>query len=259
MAQFMTEIHMFDQLAGEIGRAGAPGSAPVLPPRNETTGAVATVYRNVTGICDDRAKIARFSEIAAKIKANAQLEGILFDMEIQPYGVVCLAYPLNNTVDFPKGVYFDESRNIGIDTINDPLDKPSVMQNLMSPSKVILQGPYAITVCPDCAYVVGQTFIARLNVQSNNHTIDVDGQVYNSWGFVAALINWQALIDRSGIYESFHQLGFGFLLTRTDQVTDQKTGIQTDNVSQENLLLIFPNTSKILKLAHVDGRGRLLF
>ena len=231
LAQFMTEINVFDELAVDIGPGGKPGSAPFLPPRISTTGSMATIYRNVTGICDDPSKIARFNEIAAKIKANAQMEGILFSMEAQPYGVVCFAYPKNNTVDFPKGVYFDSSRNIGLDTINDPLDSAIALKSLQSPNKVIIQGPFAITVCPNCNYIVGQTFIAYLNVASAHHMLYVDGTSYDSWGSVAVLINWQALIDRSGIYESFHQKGFGFLLTRTDQVTDQKTGMQSQRVS----------------------------
>lgn len=227
----MTELEIFDELPTKIGPVGVPGSAPLLPPRNATIGRQVTTYRNVTGICDDPAKIARFNEIAAKIKENAQMEGILFSMEVDPYGVICFDYPKNNTQDFPKGVYFDTSGIVGLDTINEPLDRSIVMENLLSPNKVIIQGPIAITVCPNCDYVVGQAFIARLNVQSNKHVMEVDGKSYNSWGFAAVLINWQALVDRSGIYDSFHEKGFGFSLTRTDHVTDPKTGVQADNVS----------------------------
>ena len=61
--------------------------------------------------------------------------------------------------------------------------------------------------------------------------MEVNGKTYNSWGFAAVVINWQALVDRGGIYKSFSDEGFGFLLTRTDRITNQTTGVETDHVS----------------------------
>ena len=71
---------------------------------------------------------------------------------------------------------------------------------------------------------VEKAFIASLPVRSNNHNITLDGVDYKLWGSVESIINWQALIDRSGIFSRFQEQGKGFRLTRDDVVTDLETG-----------------------------------
>ena len=235
ISEFVAELQIFDDLPTKIGPGGQPGSAPFLP--SSTPGGPVN-KRNVTGICDDPTTIARFNEIAATIKSDANMQGILVNIQIDPYGVVCMAYPLNNTEDFPKGVYLDSTGVIGLDTLADPVEG-HVAQATLRTDQVVVEGPISLVQCPTCDPVVRQAFIARLNIKSENHSMEVNGKTYNSWGFAGVLINWQALVDRGGIYQSFQQKGFGFLLTRTDRITNQTTGVETDHVSPtSNLCLL---------------------
>ena len=53
-------------------------------------------------------------------------------------------------------------------------------------------------------------------------SIEVDGKVYKKWGFAVVILNWKALVDRSGLYETFEREGMQFQLTRTDTVVDSE-------------------------------------
>ena len=48
--------------------------------------------------------------------------------------------------------------------------------------------------------------------------------MFQSWGLATALINWEALVNRSLIYEQFRKNGLEFSLTRTDNVLNTTTG-----------------------------------
>ena len=251
ISQFVAELQIFDDLPTKIGPGGQPGSAPFLPPY--TPGGPVN-KRNVTGICDDPATIARFNEIAATIKANANMEGILVNIQIDPYGVVCMPYPLNNTEDFPKGVYLDSTGVIGFDTLADPIDRP-VAEATLRTDQVVVEGPISLVQCPTCDPVVRQAFIARLNIKSEKHSMEVNGKTYNSWGFAAVVINWQALVDRGGIYKSFSDEGFGFLLTRTDRITNQTTGVETDHVSPTSNICLLQDGWETHSLSPCSSSG----
>ena len=60
---------------------------------------------------------------------------------------------------------------------------------------------------------------------------------YSSWGFVAALINWQRLLDRSGIYKRFENQGMQFELTKTDRIFNAATNDYFEQVRNISAIL----------------------
>ena len=185
--------------------------------------------RNVTGVCDDPVLSERFTHIASTLKRNANMEGILVNLQLAPHAVVCLLHPLNNTEDFQDGVFMDNSGVWGMDLLVDPVSKFTAQETLKQ-TRVAVAGPLSLRQCQDCHPTVEQAFIARLPVVSDDHVIMVDGQPYNRWGFATAIINWRQLVEQSGIYESFQANNMGFLLTRTDWNFDSEKNDYVDEV-----------------------------
>jgi signal transduction histidine kinase/CheY-like chemotaxis protein len=186
-------------------------------------------HRNVTGICDDPVVFNRFSTIASNIKKQAKMEGVLVNLQLAPHSVVCLVNPINNTEDFPEGVFMDNSGAIGHDLLTDPLRK-FIAEATIPSDKVVIAGPLTLRKCRTCATSVEQGFIARLPIEMPDHQIVVDGVSYNRWGFAVAIINWKALVERSSIYANFEEENLQFQLTRTDKTYDSETDSFTEKV-----------------------------
>jgi hypothetical protein len=240
-------LEIFHDLNPLIGPGGEPGSAPYAGP----------VHRNVTGICDDVELVERFDQIARTIKSNANMPGVLVNIELVPAGVVCLAYPLLNTEDFPpeSGIVLDSTSAIGLDLETLSADKVSVKRALQlrqnqqqsqqqgQQSQVVIQGPILLEQCntdnnggEECSPAVEQAFIARMAVQVPGQTTDIDGTVYpDTWGIAAVLLNWEELVVRSGMIENFDAQGFGFQLTKVDVIIDPNTREKSKQVRQEGL------------------------
>ena len=104
LAQFAIELEIFSGLPERIGEAGEPGSLPFLPSED---GSGTSFRRNITGVCDDPLLWERFTHIASSLKRNAQMEGVLVNLQLAPQAVVCLLHPLNNTEDFEDGIFMD--------------------------------------------------------------------------------------------------------------------------------------------------------
>lgn len=226
LAQFATELDAFKNLPDQIGQAGEPGSLPFLLPEDENE----TVFRrNITGVCDEPFLVDKFNQIAATLKRNAAMEGVLVNLQFAPHAVVCLLYPLNNTEDFEDGVFMDNSGAQGVDLLADPLSR-FIAEQAIQADRVIVAGPRSLRQCKDCHPTVEQAFIARLPVLSSNHEILVDGVGIPRWGFATALINWEALVTHSGIYDSFEANNMEFVLTRTDRDFDTATEMFSENV-----------------------------
>jgi sensor domain CHASE-containing protein len=220
LAQFVYELDIFLDLPKRIGESGTPGAVPLLPPKTE--GGVA-MYRNATGVCDDPELVSRFNDIASTIKRNAGMEGVLVNLQLAPVAVVCLAYPLNNTEDFPSGLFLDNTAIIGHDLLLDPVRK-FIAKTTLPGTRIVTAGPVKLMQCENCDPAVEKAFIARLPIAMDKYNITVDGEVYQRWGFATALINWKALVERSMIYDQFRENGLDFRLTRTDKKLDTATG-----------------------------------
>lgn len=226
MAQFATELDIFQTLPQQIGRPidGIDGdnntsnsNSNVLPYRTDLPDP--TSHRNVTGVCDQPALVERFTTIAAAVKKHAQMEGILVNIQLAPDGVVCLLHPLNNTEDFPNdGEFLDSSGAVGMDLLTHSISKKIAEEAIVS-GKVTVAGPYRLLQCPEC----DPFFIVRLPILYEDNTITVDGFPYKRWGFATALINWKALVERSGVYQQFADRDMDFQLTRTDRIFNPDT------------------------------------
>eukprot|EP00934_Nitzschia_sp_Nitz4_P008072 Nitzschia sp. Nitz4//scaffold74_size92883//42717//46457//NITZ4_004825-RA/size92883-augustus-gene-0.12-mRNA-1//-1//CDS//3329557601//8062//frame0 len=215
LAQFVGEIDGFFDLAEKLdGR--------------ETY----QTYRDTTGICDDEAVVARFNTIAKNIKANANMEGVLVSLQLVPDEVVCMAYPLVNSEDFDNGVVMDNTGAIGLDLLEIPA-RIDYVESVLDSDGIYIAGPWTLEECAgsgQCSVSVEKAFIAALPVDSANHTIESGELVFNKWGSVEAIINWNALINRSNIFESFETEETGFRLTRRDRIVDTESGEETIEV-----------------------------
>ena len=117
LAQFANELEDFQELPAKVGIANEEGALPFMPSKLDQG---VPTHRNVTGVCDDPRLVKRFEKIAGDIKRNARMDGILVNLQLVPDAVVCLVHPVNNTEDFPPGIYMDNSGAIGHDLLNDP-------------------------------------------------------------------------------------------------------------------------------------------
>lgn len=228
MAQFAVELPIFRSLPDEIGPFGEEGSLPFAPPRRPGD---PFTHRNVTGVCDEPALVARFTEIASTIKKHAKMEGILVNLQLAPQAVVCLLHPLINTEDFEDGIIMDNTGAQGLDLLVDPFSKFIAEQSIPK-DDVIVAGPLTLRQCSgqSCHATVEKAFIARLPIGVPDHEITVDGIPYNKWGFATALINWEALITRSNVFDNFAARNMEFQLTRTDRQYNSESGELEDNV-----------------------------
>ena len=216
LAQFASELDVFRSLPEDIGQMGAEGALPMVTEPIERI----QTHRNVSGVCDEPALVERFDEIASVIKKNAKMQGILVNLQFAPMGVVCLLHPLNNTEDFPPGVWMDNNPARGLDLFEAPTMK-FIAETAIKQDEMTIAGPLRLMQCAEgCNAQVEQAFIVRLPISMPEYEITVDGQSYPRWGFATALINWEALVVQSGIYESFADLNTEFQLTRTDRKYD---------------------------------------
>lgn len=218
LAQFAQELDIFHPLPDQIGPAGEEGSAPFLPPSEPGD---PPTHRNVSGVCNDPELVSRFNEIASTIKKNSGGEGVIVNLQLAPEAVVCLAYPLVNTEDFEDDVVMNNTGAIGHDLLNDP-NRKFIAEQTVPADGVVIAGP--LTLVQGGEEVVEQAFIARLPIVSDDHIIQVNGVPHNRWGFAVTLINWKAVVERTGIYHEFAREGCDFRLTRTDQIYDEETG-----------------------------------
>lgn len=225
LAQFAIEMEIFRGLPSAIGPGDESGSLPYI------TDTVIT-HRNVTGICDDPDIVKRYTEISGTIKRNAQMQGILINLELAPQGVVCLVDPLNNTEDFPDGIFYDSSTAVGHDLLKDPLRKEAAEATIIA-NKAVVTGPLMLRRCNECHPLIEQAFIVRLPIDVPDHTIEVQGVSHNCWGFAVAVINWKELVRRSNIYDNFRLARFQFRLKQVDLVFDNATNI----VKKNNVIL----------------------
>eukprot|EP00529_Nitzschia_sp_RCC80_P003643 CAMPEP_0113485144 /NCGR_PEP_ID=MMETSP0014_2-20120614/24332_1 /TAXON_ID=2857 /ORGANISM="Nitzschia sp." /LENGTH=1072 /DNA_ID=CAMNT_0000378781 /DNA_START=26 /DNA_END=3245 /DNA_ORIENTATION=- /assembly_acc=CAM_ASM_000159 len=191
IAQFAVHLEMFQSLPKQIGEAYESGSLPFVKEQN---GDISSRRRNVTGVCDAPQLVDKFISIATGIKQMSQMDKILVNLQLAPH-----VAPDDNTEDFDGDMYLDSSGAWGLDLLNDP-NMRYIARLSVERETVTVAGPRKLVQCPDC----GDYFIARLPIYDPSHTmIGLDGQEYPRWGFATALIDWDRLVEKSGIYEQF--------------------------------------------------------
>jgi signal transduction histidine kinase/CheY-like chemotaxis protein len=221
LALFVQELDIFRDLPSWIGPANEEGSLPFIDDL--------PTHRNTTGVCDEPELLEHFTRIASAIKRNAKMEGVLVNLQLAPEAVVCMVHPLINTEDFADGITMDNSGVIGHDLLTDP-KRAFIAQATLPSDKLVIAGPLTLKQCQDCDPVVRKAFIARLPIAMEGHQIEVNGQFYDRWGFAVAIINWNALVERSDVYEIFRGRGLEFQLTRTDWNYDAASGTYVEDV-----------------------------
>lgn len=217
LAQFVNQLNdTFGSLPDDIGVAGERDSLPLVLPGQ--------THRNITGVCDNPELKERFTAIAAGIKRDSNMEGVLVNLQLAPQAVVCLLHPVNNTEDFEPPVFMDNTGAIGHDLLSDP-KRNFIAEQTLESEKMVIAGPLSLRQCSDCDPTVERAFIARLPIDPPGMPGARDDQGRRlRWGFAVALINWNALIYRSNVFELFDERGWNFQLTRTDVVVDKETG-----------------------------------
>ena len=263
MAQFATEIDVFADLPNQIGQGGEPGSLPYLP-QLEGDLSMSLLKRNVTGVCDNPELIHRFSNIASNIEDNTGFADQIQSLQFSPYGVICLAYPYNNT-DFSGGSRFNNSKVIGVDLLNDQANKYiAINSTTNAEAKVSISGPKLVPQCEVC----GLYIIARLPVVTDQVTAFVNGTGYYRWGFVTLLLQWESFINQTKQREKLHDLGYEFQLTRTDYIFNDTTGAFDDvefvlaesetygsKLHEVAVALQTSNNEWVIKLQYEDGEA----
>jgi hypothetical protein len=140
--------------------------------------------------------------------------------------VIC---PLENSEDFSDGVVVDNSGAVGLDLFASSDNSFTARQSIKK-SEIIVVGPFPVEHCQEedrsPETVVQKAFFARLRPPESCRRV-----ACNFWGFATGGINWNNLVERSDIYETFADQGLGFQLIRNDTLEDLETGSMTKQVS----------------------------
>jgi hypothetical protein len=210
----------FKPLHAKIGPRGVEGSAPAIFGPTSTTIAD---YRNLTGICDDEEMKTQFHEIVDSITKNFEMEGIIVNYRLAPYGVFCVIDPMVNTVDFEDGAGFDSTAVLGWDQV---YSEKSMFVNMVH--KIYSTENHIELFGPMENGAMKEFFCGHLSVDIPGYELIAQGQTYNSWGFVMHFINWERLKNESNIYSRFTEKGLLFNLVRVDD-----PGTDMERVSKE--------------------------
>ena len=120
----------------------------------------------------------------------------------------------------------DNTGAVGHDLLMDPARR-FIAEATVPADGVVAVGPLTLRQCGDCDPVVKNAIIARLPINMNEtlgYNINVNNQNYSSWGFTVVLINWDALVDRSDVYDRFKANGMEFILSSTNKIYNEQTG-----------------------------------
>jgi len=213
LRQAVTYSDHFKNLTFQIGEYGALGSAPIThgPQRVDVFD-----YRDVSGICDDVYVVEKFHEIVTSIQNDFEQDGIDVNYRLAPNNVVCLAEPLVNYEDFSPGKAFNSTDIIGWDLLHTPDSKGlHTLINTYSPSgnPIYTRGPIDFS---QGDLNIAELFYAHLAVNMPGYSMEMDGTLYNSWGFVMSIIDWSKLKERSRVFDRIKQQNLDFYLHKID-------------------------------------------
>ena len=221
ISQFVKHLDVLKDLPYEIGHADGSGlldtgAAPLV---NGTTN------RDLsnTSVTDPKV-IELFNSISKNVKDDADLDGILVNLQLAPMGVVSLIYPLVNYEDFEDPIFMNNTKAIGHDLLFDEKRVAGARKTLASSDPVVV-GP--LTLIQSEIPIVKECFIIRLAINMPGYLINVPQEEgpdipYESWGFAVAILNWEQAKQRSGIYNKFKTRGMEFSLTRVDDGIEKK-------------------------------------
>jgi hypothetical protein len=174
-------------------------------------------WRNATKLCLDPAYVDPFNVIARSVKDSARMPGVLVNVQLAPFGAVCLLFPLVNTEDFDDGITMNNTGAIGLDILNDPVSGYYTREAIKN-SRVTIQGP--LTLVQGGVPVVKEALIARNPIYVDGFELDIDDQTYPFWGFTTVLLNWAQLKEKVGLDSYFASRGMEFHMTRTDTLVN---------------------------------------
>ena len=207
LAQLAIELDILRELYDKVGEIGGPQSLPAM--FNEEND---EVYRNVTGICDQPELIERYSQIVRTMKRNLDMNGVLRNLQLNPYGVACLS-------DGNLNAHW-----LGLDILNSPKYRTGIIKTTEQ-DDIILFGPFSLAQsCPENE-VCGLGFVARYPVRSEYHEIVVDSSntIPNRWGLASVILDWDALVAKSEIHQYAEDRGYSVQIVRTDETYNVKT------------------------------------
>lgn len=105
----------------------------------------------------------------------------------------------------------DNTGVIGHDLLADPARK-FMAETTLASEEMVVAGPLTLQQCHGCDPIVGKAFVARLPIPSLTTEEELEellrnetasgGRHQRKWGFAAALINWEALMEKIRIYET---------------------------------------------------------
>lgn len=245
MAQFVQQLPEFHLLSDIVG------NAPMDPARP-------TSHRDLDGLIDPELE-AKFNEIAAGIKRDAKMDGILVSVQLAPEAVVTLIHPLINYEDFEDfdpPVYLNNTGAVGHDLLNDP-NRVAIARATIPSADVVIAGP--LTLIQGDFPVVKETLIARLPINMEGQEIILDSVSYPCWGFAVVLINWEVFKERSSLYDRFDRVGMEFLFTRTDQKLNTTTNEYYDKVSFADSFIFLSSRNNHAKSCDYRNFSHMLY
>ena len=191
-------------------------------------------WRNATKLCLDPAYVDPFNAIARSVKDSARMPGVLVNVQLAPFGAVCLLFPLVNMEDFDDGIVMNNTGAIGLDILNDPVSGYYTREAIKN-SRVTIQGP--LTLVQGGVPVVKEALIARNPIYVDGFELDIDDQTYPFWGFTTVLLNWAQLKEKVELDSYFASRNLEYQMTRTDTLvnfTSMEEYKQTVTIAQSN-------------------------
>ena len=211
-----------------------------LPPKMDQTDKYLTgappgrAWRNASKLCDDPTYVEPFNVIARSVKESARMSKVLVNVQLAPFGAVCLLYPLINTEDFDDGIVMNNTGAIGLDILNDPVSGYYTREAIKN-DRVTIQGP--LTLVQGGVPVVKEALIARNPIYVDGFELDIDDETYPFWGFTTVLLNWAQLKEKVELDAFFQSRGMEYLMTRTDTLvnfTSMEEYKRTVTIAQSN-------------------------
>ena len=159
---------------------------------------------------------------------DANMQGILVNIQLAPHAVVCLLNPVVNTEDFPPGTVLNNTAAIGHDLLNDPKRTFIARATIPAYPNVVTAGP--LKLIQGDKPIVKEALIARRAIYMDGYDITVDGVSYPCWGFAVIILNWAEVKKSSGIDKLLKDGNFEWNLTRTDTKVNSTTNEKYDQV-----------------------------
>jgi sensor domain CHASE-containing protein len=171
-------------------------------------------FRNVTEMCTDDQVWELYSRAATSIEEGSKMGSVLFNVQLQPAGTVCLNHPRNTT--YADGMEMDHTKAIGLDRIHDLYQSTSARNSILK-KEIGSTGP--IVLVQDTEFHEGkhephETLIFWTPIYYEGYDLETqDGVMYEDfWGFAGVLLDWDEIVRQIGLYEFYADRGMRFAL-----------------------------------------------